>query len=98
MRRSTMSPFEPLADPPRRGARGHVEALRESLDLVAGRLREGVADDLARSVAGAVRQAVLALLAGAHARPGAPPPSPMWGPVRYPVSAWGREEEEERLD
>ena len=71
-----MRQFEPLTDPPLRSPRGHVEALRESLDLVAGRLREGVADALARSVAGAVRQAVLALLAGAHARPLAPPPSP----------------------
>jgi hypothetical protein len=81
-----MSPYYPLADPPRRTPAGRLGSLREALDDLGQQLRSGVADAVAQTVAGAARDTVFALLSGRHSRPsptlarlsGASPP-PLWG-------------------
>src|SRR4051794_18367554 len=81
-----MPPYYPLADPPRRTPAGCLGSLREALDDLGQHLREGVADAVGRTVAGAARDTVLALLSAPHSRPtpargglGGPSPPPLWG-------------------
>src|SRR4051794_17698093 len=86
-----MPPYYPLADPPRRTPAGRLGALREALDDLGQRLREGVADAVGRTVAGAARDTVLALLSDRHSRP-TPAPARLSGAYPPPLGG-GRDED-----
>src|SRR5436190_15337 len=86
-----MSPYDPLADPPRRTPAGRLGSLREALDDLGQQLRSGVTDAVAQTVAGAARDMVLALLSGRHSRP-SPVPARLSG--AYPRPLWGGRDED----
>jgi hypothetical protein len=80
-----MPHYYSLADPPRRTPAGHLESLRESLDRVGRHLREGLAEAAGRAAAGAVREAMSALLGDPHTRPA---PAPVRGSAGHPPDLW----------
>src|SRR5437764_3927689 len=86
-----MPAYYPLADPPRRTPAGGLGSLREALDDLGQRLRAGVADAVAQTVAGAARDTVLALLSGRQA-PLSPAPARLSGPYRQAL--WGDGDED----
>src|SRR3954470_21757646 len=86
-----MPPYYPLADPPRRTPAGRLGSLREALDDLGQQLRCGVADAVARAVAGAARDTVLALLSGRPSRT-TPAPARLSGAYRPPL--WGERDED----
>src|SRR4051812_5619264 len=85
--------FRSLADPARRLLGGRLARLRDTLDRVGGRLREAIALAVSRAAAGAVREAVAAILADPDGRPPPPPDDrrppalrargrPLWPPAQ----------------
>ena len=76
-----MPSFRPLTDYDRPPG-GHLDHLREDLDQLGRRLRAGIADAVARSVAEAVRDGVLAVLTADSRHRSTPP--------RRPPESYGR--------
>src|SRR3954447_10027166 len=77
-----MPSFRPLTDPYDRPPGEHLDNLREDLDQLGRRLRAGIADAVARSVAEAVRDGVLAVLTADPRHRSTPP--------RRPSESYGR--------
>jgi hypothetical protein len=86
-----MSHFTAVLAAGRRSLARHLDRLRQALDALGQRLREALAHTVGQAVAGAVREAMQAVLAGgprpARPVPGArtrDPPAPLWHEPQEP--------------
>src|SRR4051812_33701237 len=93
-----MRTFTSLIKPAGRSLAGHLGRLRDALDGLGGRLREAIAHAVARSPAGAVREAIQALLSELPEGPPHPPayhPHRWQGPSPGPARPlWGHQEQD----
>jgi hypothetical protein len=90
-----MPSFHPLAPPHRLPLTERLDRLRQTLNSLSGELVEGVAASIAQTVAGVVRDTLLALLTKGRSRPDLPERDRSRWSHNHPAPLWGGLDEED---